>query len=108
MSPLARFENADWSLVPPPLHAPLERWLVDGIEPQKSPFLRAVLKNDLIGAIRHARFRERTSLVQLVSFLAFECPSASFGSEKAYAEWKEIGGLRGVREIGNRPIYDEH
>ena len=108
MSPLARFEHANWLLVPHRLHHPLERWLVDGIEPRNSLFLRAVLKNDLFGAVRHANHLERAGLIALVTFIGYECPPGSFGSTAAYAEWQGIGGLRGVRDTAERveDIYE--
>lgn len=107
MSPLARFENADWTLVPQHLHEQLERWLVDGRRPQ-SAFLDFVIGNDLVNAVRTGQSIERGRLVGLVTFLISECPGQAYGSVWHRNEWRNLGGLRGVRELGNRPIYDEH
>jgi hypothetical protein len=100
-SPLARFQDADWAPVPDYLHRPLERWLTDGIEPY-SKFLRAVLRNDLVGSVRQARPIERSALAGIVDFLSNECPGSAYGSVPIYREWQRIGGWRGMRDAADR------
>ena len=101
MSPLARFEHADWSLVPDHLHHQIERWHSDGAMP-KSGFLTDVLCNDLVGAVRDGNPMERASLVGVVLFLIGEGDPQSYGSLDKCEAWHDMRGARGVREITDR------
>jgi hypothetical protein len=105
MSPLARFENADWTRVPPRLHHELERYLVDGIRPQ-SLFLARVLANDLAGAIVQASRTQRAGLVDLVLFLEDDCPFESYGGRDHYEHWIALGGWRGMRDECERFTFE--
>jgi hypothetical protein len=102
MSPHARFEKADWSVVPDYLHHQLERWLVDGIRPPKSRFLYAVLCNDLATAVTVGNHIERAALVAIVVFLSYECSLPCWGSPGKCTEWEKLGGWRGMREMTER------
>lgn len=97
MSPLERFEQANWSLVPGNLHGQMERWLTDGIEPH-SVFLRCVLKGDLRGSLAHVGVPQRRKFFDLVDFLNRECPPQCWGSPVDFGTWKAIGGWRGMRD----------
>ena len=81
MSPLQRFENADWTLVPPHLQQPLERWVTDGIRPRPL-FLQRILANDLTGAVKIGNPVERAALADIVCFLMTECPAECFGQPR--------------------------
>ena len=107
MSPLARFKDADWTLVPPHLHHQIERWHADGQMP-KSGFLASVLCNDLVGAVRDGNPMERASLVGVVLFLIGECQPESYGSIDKCEAWHNLHGARGVRETNERvgDIYE--
>jgi hypothetical protein len=104
MSPLARFNDADWTLVPPRLQAPLERWLVDGQFP-RSAFLNFVLRNDLVAAVRAGSPAERAALADIVFFLMTECPGEAYGSVEDWKEWRHLGGWRGMRNETEKEIY---
>jgi hypothetical protein len=104
MSPLARFETANWTLVPHHLHHPLERWLCDGIEPDRSAFLRELLKGSVKGSLAAAGILERRKFFDLVDFLNWHCPPQCWGSPADYETWKAIHGWRGMRDTEVR--YD--
>ncbi len=96
--PYARFERADWTPIPLHLHSALERWLTEGVLPRRE-FLRSILTNDLTGAVRHGSPSERAALVAIVSFLIAECPHTGFGGAEKCAEWRRMGGWRGMQEM---------
>lgn len=100
-SPLARLQNADWSPVPFHLHRPLERWLTDGIEPYPK-FLRAILRNDLVGSVCQANPLERAALAGIVEFLTIEYPGEAYGSALACRQWQKVGGVRGIVDTADR------
>lgn len=101
MSPLARFEHANWRLVPDHLHRDLERWLLDG-KLVRSHFLNFILRNDLLAAVRSASPTEKAALVDIVTFLADECPHEAYGSVEDWIEWRAMGGWRGLQEAAQR------
>lgn len=105
MSPLERFEQANWSLVPHHLHHQLERWLTDGIEPKRD-FLNALLKGSIKGSIAAASHLERRKFFDLVDFLNRECPPQCWGSPVDFGAWKAIGGWRGMRDTNAGQIYE--
>jgi hypothetical protein len=107
--PLRRFEHVNWTRVPDHLHDQMEGWLVDGVAPA-SPFLYAVLRNDLIEAVRRATPIEGAMLAEIVGFLLTDCPPQCFGNSAQVFAWAEMGGWAGMREQANRvgEIYEQH
>src|SRR5699024_8873505 len=47
-----RLAHADWSLIPQHMRASVRRWIEHGVLP--GGFLSAVIRNDLVGAVRCA------------------------------------------------------
>lgn len=92
---IARFEHADWHLVPVRLHGEVERYLTDGVAP-RSWYLRAVLAGELRTLARIARGHEWSALPALCRFLEHDCPSHCWGSQDHFEAWLELGGARGV------------
>lgn len=59
------------------------------IEDRRPPgdFLRAVLENDLSGAVWRADAENLANLAAFVGYLHWEAPSACFGSPEKVAAW---------------------
>lgn len=62
-------------------------------------FLRAVLANDLHGAISRADWKNRHLLPEYVNFLYNIAPMDCWGSEEAVETWIEGGGLLGREAV---------
>jgi hypothetical protein len=58
------------------------------------PFLKAVLENDLLEAMRLSDYDNRACLYGLCSVIDNDLPPACHGSAKRVAAWVENGGLR--------------
>jgi len=54
-------------------------------------FLRAVLSNDLFGAIRRADLGNQRDIVEICTFIYNKIPGNCWGSKKIYREWIEQG-----------------
>jgi hypothetical protein len=102
MSPLARLSAADWSQIPPRLHAEIERWIADGIAPV-TPFLGDILVGDLRRAC--SRVPERETLFAIVDFLAVHAPVEAWGNGFNCSKWAELGGQRGIEETDTSKAY---
>ena len=93
------------AMLPPHMWQPVRDWVERG-EPHPTRmgrFLRAVLLNDLRGAVFHADDINRGHLVQWVQFIYGEVPCLAHGSEERLLEWHRRGGLAGYaaeRRIG--------
>ena len=78
-------------------HGGLARYIMRGVPP--GGFLRAIIKNDLMGAV--ARADDDVSLNDirgLVHFLYFCCPAPCYGSPQKFEAWIRKGGRRGPEE----------
>lgn len=75
------------SLVPGGLHEGLVRYFVYGIAP--GSFLRHVLENDLLQAVKTADEVNAWALVPIAHWLMDVAPHASHGSPEAVATWME-------------------
>lgn len=75
----------DYTNCPPNLIGGLQRYLEHRIEP--GSFLRAVLENDLKGAIGRFSMSDHLELFRVVKFLYNEFPGALWGSEEKVARW---------------------
>jgi len=58
-------------------------------------FLRAVLENDLKGAVNRADSNNLRNLVAYSYFLYNDAPADCYGSPAAVAAWAKAGGLKG-------------
>jgi hypothetical protein len=87
--------NARWDQVPGHLRRPLHAYLIGGTVPLASPFLMAVLANDLAGAVEAADVIAERHLFLLVRFLRDFAPGSAWGSPERIAFWEELGGLAG-------------
>ena len=67
----------------------IERYLAHRIAP--GSFLRAVLENDLMGAVGHADEESARELQALVRWLWQEMPSNLWGSKERVAAWLKPG-----------------
>lgn len=65
----------------------LQRWVSDSIEP--GSFLRAVLKNDLIGACEMADDYNQRHLFDIVLYCYRHLPPGSWGSQNDYFAWRD-------------------
>jgi len=77
------------SACPERFRAGLNRYLVDRIAP--GSFLRAVLENDLMGAVGHADEESAKELKALVSWLWQEMPSNLWGTKERVSAWLKPG-----------------
>lgn len=74
------------SKVPFHLHEGLVRWVENGIPP--GSFLRAVISNDLLGAIFRADETSLSALYDICAFLNSEAaPASAFFREHALEQW---------------------
>lgn len=64
----------------------LRRYFEDGIE--TGGFLRAVLENDLMRAVKNSHMTNPPTLLRdLINVLIGYCPANAWGSKEAVAEW---------------------
>ena len=56
----------------------------------KGGFVTAVLENDLVRAFTKADSLNRTMMLEIVTWMVSNMPSASYGSVKNVKEWKGI------------------
>jgi hypothetical protein len=63
----------------------IQRYVADHIPP--GDFLRAVLTNDLMGAMERADDNNREALFEICSFIYSEVPSLCWGSEERVRLW---------------------
>lgn len=73
--------------------ASIDRYAQDGVP--TGDFLRAVLTNDLMGAVGHADEENARDLVEICQYIYNEIPSISHGSKKHVEQWIATGGLTG-------------
>lgn len=81
------------TFVPPHMRDGLERYLNKGIEP--GGFMRAVLCNDLLGAVQSADIVNRHHLNTILMWLLAYAPSDAWGSPEAYTYWIQRKGAQG-------------
>jgi hypothetical protein len=89
----APFEYQGYTL-PPQIQGSLRRYVESGIP--TGGFLRAVLSNDLIGAMSQADPENKANLPAIVAFIDNKLPGTCYGSEEAHQKWLDSGGLRGL------------
>jgi hypothetical protein len=75
------------SKVPEQLHGGLVRYFVHGIPP--GSFVRSVLENDCVAAVRRADALCQAGLGDLVRFLVTAAPAPAWGSAESVAAWIE-------------------
>lgn len=81
----------DYNECPVSVRSSLRQYIEDGCE--IGGFLRAVLSNDLFGAISRADSENRKNIVRTVSWIYNNAPRACWGSPEAVYEWL-AGGWR--------------
>lgn len=89
---------ADYHMIPDHCRESMQNYIERGVP--VGDFLRNVIENNLVKAISYADDVNRPRLRDYALFLCNEAPRGpvpSWGSEQAYAEWVEIGGLFGLR-----------
>jgi hypothetical protein len=59
-------------------------------------FLQACIENDSKEAVGAADERNIRLLPEIVQYLYWECPHASWGKKGAFEKWIKAGGLAGV------------
>lgn len=92
VDPLA---NARWDSVPAHLRRALHAYLIGGTVPLDSPYLMAVLANNLSTAVEAADVVHERHLFPLVRFLRDYAPEAAWGTPERIAFWEDLGGLAG-------------
>jgi hypothetical protein len=103
MSPLKRFDDADWTGIPHHLHHQIEDYVADGTPPE-SPFLGDILTGDLRRAC--SRVPERENLFAIVDFLGLYMPIEAWGHAGACVRWGELGGQRGIAQTDTSRMYE--
>lgn len=86
-------DTVDWSGVPEHLRGGLDRYITKGIP--TGGFLRAVLSNDLAGAIRNGDDESIGHLRGIYQFLYWNVPASCFGDDESVHDWISDGGLHG-------------
>ena len=87
--------------MPEGLHGGLVRFILLGILP--GDFLKAVLKNDLSGAMRRADMVSRAKLYEIVTFLHNHAPGSCWGNSDAMLGWHKRGGLLLLGDEDEKP-----
>lgn len=75
----------DASLIEPRFREAIDRYVGDGIPPGQ--FLRAVLANDLLGAINRGDESALDNLPHIVDYIYTRVPFAAWGNRVAVREW---------------------
>lgn len=75
----------------------ISMYVMDGIEP--GGFVRAVLENDLKGAIARADSENLRDIKDIVSHVYWNIPHQCQGSQKKVEEWIEAGGHNGLNPV---------
>lgn len=94
-------EKANWSLIPAHCRDGLIGYIMHGHEP--GDFLRAVLENDLKGAVSRADAANRASIANYVAFLYNYAPTPCWGSAERVHAWIASRGLRGQSKAAAEP-----
>ena len=81
--------------LPELLQAGVRRYIEKGILP--GSFLRAVISNNLKESFAQADDENETRLKEIVGWFYWECPGPAWGSPEKMKEWKEQGGLKGIK-----------
>lgn len=79
--------------LPESLRDGLMAYCAEGREP--GGFMRAVLENDLAGAVFRADLKNQRTIVQFVNFLNGRVPNDCWGSKEKVSRWIKDGGMRG-------------
>lgn len=84
-------------MIPKHMQPAIKLWVDHGLPaPEKmGSFFRAVLSNDLRGAVFYGDAENRTALCEWVSFIYNELPSGAHGGLSDLRTWHERGGLLG-------------
>lgn len=82
-----------YELLPEHLRAGTQRYVEHGVLP--GDFLKAVIRNDLRGALFRADKTSRANLHEIVRFFHFEVPSDCHGDKEKMLAWNARGGLTG-------------
>lgn len=75
--------------------AVIDNYVDYGHEP--TPFVRAVLANDLIGAFELADDKQKAVLGFITSYVRFNVPGVARGSYDLVAAWVKSGGIKNKR-----------
>ncbi len=74
-----------YELLPEGLQGGMTRYIQQGIPP--GDFLKAVLSNDLLGAMGRADVRNRERLYDIVGWVYNHAPSSCWGSPERVEKW---------------------
>lgn len=91
--------NQLWRGIPYYMRTGLDLWIMRGVTP--GDFLSAVLKNDLMRALKYADEMNASRLFQYGSFLYNVAPANCYGSPAKFYEWADLGGIEGIEENSN-------
>ena len=80
-------DRCDYGKIPTGTLQAMKRWVEEACP--TGGFLKAVLSNDLIGAVGSADSENVEAIVQIVTFLYNRCPSACWGSREHVANWPD-------------------
>lgn len=84
--------------VPPHLRAALQRYVEHRIP--TGGFLRAVLENDLLGAVARADSENSAILSKIVKYIYHELPNGCWGSPEKVEAWLKPGpGVAGLTQL---------
>ena len=88
-------------MIPPYIHDSLQAYIDTGRP--TGDFLKAVICNDLRGAVLGADESSRAALLEIVHFMHWEAPSECWGERKAWAAWIGHQGLKGWPSEHRKP-----
>ena len=81
-------------MIPSHMHDAILRYIEDGIRP--GSFLEAIISNDLKGAFMRADHINSEHIKDFVEYMYWHTPSSCQGSQEAFENWVQRGGLKGL------------
>jgi hypothetical protein len=94
-----------WEDIPKYMWGGINRYVMNGIEP--GSFLKAVLENNLVGAVDRADGTNKYKLVEYADLLYNVLPNQCWGSPQRVNDWISGGGLEGLCNENSYPESDD-
>jgi hypothetical protein len=94
--PKDKVMEINYSGLPEHMRDTFRLYIEKGIPP--GSFTKAVLSNDLMGAMRRADHINRARIFDTCAFLEVEAPIGCYGSPERVSDWIKRGGISGDLE----------
>lgn len=87
-------------MIPQAIKTAIDNWVLNGEAP--GGFVNAILKNDLLGAIKSGDPESINSLKDIVDYLISGVPADCWGDKNKIVQWAASGGQKGIAEARQR------